>query len=289
MERKSNLNAVQFELNAVQFVFLRKRGPVSSIGHDRPAPGSAAPRSASGPATSDPTTFPAAPGPATSGPGASQTSAGATAASGDRSTSGARSPRRSSATDIALIAGFAALIAACALLPAITVAGPVPITLQTFAVLLAGAVLGPVRGFLAVLLYIAAGAAGLPIFSGGAAGIAVLQGPTAGYLAGMPLAAALCGFLVSRLPRRKLQSIPLIFLAGLLGSIVFNHSLGIVGLHLRAGLSWSEAFKVDIVFWPGDVIKNLLMAIVATAVHRAFPDIMGRKVSREPARESVTA
>ena len=68
-----------------------------------------------------------------------------------------------------------------------------PITLQTFAVLLSGAVLGMRRGFLAVLLYVVAGAAGLPIFSGGAAGLAVLTGPTAGYLIGFPLAAGLCG------------------------------------------------------------------------------------------------
>ena len=200
--------------------------------------------------------------------GASQASPGSTTS---------RPPRRSVATDIALIAGFAALIAVLAILPAITIAGPVPITLQTFGVLLAGAVLGPLRGFLAVVLYIAVGAAGLPVFSGGAAGIGVLQGPSAGYLAGMPLAAALCGFIVTRLPRQNLQSILWIFLAGLIGSIVFNHSLGIVGLHLRAGLSWSEAWKVDLAFWPGDVIKNLLMALVATAVHRAFPDLLGRR------------
>ncbi|WP_153505834.1 biotin transporter BioY [Cumulibacter manganitolerans] len=195
--------------------------------------------------------------------------------------------RGNRATDIALIAGFAALIAVLAILPAITVAGPVPITLQTFGVLLAGAVLGPVRGFLAVVLYVAVGAAGLPVFSGGAAGIAVLQGPSAGYLFGMPFAAGLCGFIVSRLPRHKLHSVLWIFLAGLAGSIVFNHSLGIVGLHLRAGLSWSEAWNVDIVFWPGDVIKNVLMALVATAVHRAFPDILGRPAIRRATREDA--
>ena len=118
------------------------------------------------------------------------------------------STRRNPGTDIALIAAFAALVAVCALLPAIKVAGPVPITLQTFAVLLSGAVLGMRRGFLAVLLYVGAGAAGLPIFSGGAAGLAVLTGPTAGYLLGFPLAAALCGGIVERLPRRSLASVP---------------------------------------------------------------------------------
>ena len=75
-----------------------------------------------------------------------------------------------------------------------------PITLQTFAVLLSGAVLGMRRGFLAVLLYVVAGAAGLPIFSGGAAGLAVLTGPSAGYLLGFPLAAGMCGLISSAFP-----------------------------------------------------------------------------------------
>lgn len=196
------------------------------------------------------------------------------------------SRRTSTSTDIALIAGFAALIAACALLPALQVgAGLVPITLQTFAVLLAGAVLGARRGFLAVLLYVVVGAAGLPVFSGGAAGLAVLSGPTAGYLVGFPLAAALCGFLVERLPRKQMATnIPLIFLAGLVSSALFIHTLGMAGLVLRADLTWGQAFDIDKVFWIGDAIKNLAMALVATAVHRAFPDLLARRTSdRQPA------
>ena len=185
-------------------------------------------------------------------------------------------PRRTG-TDIALIAGFAALIAVCAILPAINVAGPVPITLQTFAVLLSGAVLGMRRGFFAALLYVAVGAAGLPIFSGGAAGLAVLTGPSAGYLVGFPLAAAACGFIVERLPRQTIQkSVPLIFLAGLVSSAAFIHTLGMAGMVLRIPTTWAGAFDIDKVFWIGDVIKNVLMALVATSVHRAFPDLLGR-------------
>jgi biotin transport system substrate-specific component len=184
---------------------------------------------------------------------------------------------RRAGTDIALIAAFAALIAVCALLPAIKLAGPVPITLQTFAVLLSGAVLGMRRGFLAVLLYVVAGAAGLPIFSGGAAGLAVLTGPSAGYLVGFPLAAGLCGFIVERLPRRSLASVPAIFTAGLVSSAVFIHTLGMAGLVLRADMTWAQAFDVDKIFWIGDVVKNVAMAVVATAVHRAFPDLLGSR------------
>lgn len=186
--------------------------------------------------------------------------------------------RRLGTTDLALVAGFAALVVVCAVLPAINVTGIVPITLQTFGVLLAGAVLGPLRGFLAVLLYLALGLAGLPVFSGGAAGFGVLAGPTAGYLVGFPLAAALTGYLVTRLPRgAAARNVPLVFVCGLVGSAVFIHTLGMAGLVLRADLTWGQAFDVDKVFWIGDVVKNVAMALVATAVHRAFPDLLHRR------------
>lgn len=197
-------------------------------------------------------------------------------------------PRRSTGTDIALIAGFAALIAVCAISPAISIGGPVPVTLQTFGVLLSGAVLGARRGFLAALLYVVAGAAGLPIFSGGAAGLAVLTGPSAGYLVGFPLAAGLCGFIVERLPRSAIQtSLPLIFAAGLASSAVCIHTLGMAGLVLRVPTTWEGAFDIDRLFWFGDVLKNVAVAIVATSVHRAFPDLLGAR--RTEQREDALA
>lgn len=183
--------------------------------------------------------------------------------------------RSNVAVDTALIATFAALIAVCALLPAISVGGLVPITLQTFAVMLAGATLGARRGFLAVLLYLAVGAIGLPVFSGGAAGIAPFLGPSAGYLIAFPFAAALCGFIVERLPRKKVATSALfIFLAGFGSSLVFVHTLGPIGMSIFGGLPLGSAFLADLAFYPGDIIKNILMAIVATAVHRAFPALL---------------
>ncbi|WP_338751319.1 biotin transporter BioY [Janibacter alittae] len=190
---------------------------------------------------------------------------------------------RSTSTDLALIAAFAALIAVAAILPAISVAGPVPITLQTLAVLLCGAVLGARRGFLAVLLYVVVGAAGLPVFSGGAGGLGVLAGPSAGYLIGFPFAAAACGLLVERLPRRLgATSIPAVFVAGLLSSAIFIHTCGMAGLVLRADMTWAQAFDTDKIFWIGDVIKNVVMAVVATAVHRAFPTLLHRPLPAAP-------
>ena len=187
-------------------------------------------------------------------------------------------PRRP-VTDLALIAVFAALIAACSVI-AIPM-GAAPITLQTFAVLLAGAVLGANRGFLAVLLYLAIGAIGLPVFAGGAAGLAPFAGPTVGYLVSFPLAAWLTGFIVERLPRRSAAvNAVLIFIAALVGTIVFTYSLGIAGLAWRAGMTPGQAFTVNLAFVPLDLAKMVLVAIVATAVHRAFPDLLPRRDAR---------
>lgn len=195
-------------------------------------------------------------------------------------------PRGTTLRDLALVVVFAALISVCAILPAIKTGGLVPITLQTFGVLLAGAVLGPKRGFLAVVLYLLVGAVGLPVFSGGAAGPGVLVGPTAGYLLGFPLAAALCGFLVSRIrTATPWLHVTLVFAAGLASSAVFIHTLGVTGLVLRADYSWAAAWAGDAIFWPGDVIKNVAMALVAVSVHRAFPDL--RASSRRTPRTEL--
>lgn len=197
-----------------------------------------------------------------------------------------RAPRRSPATDLALIASFAALIAVCALLPAIPIGGLVPITLQTFGVILAGAVLGARRGFLAVILYLAVGAIGLPVFSGGAAGLAPFAGPTVGYLVAFPFAAWLAGALVERLPRKRVAtSVPLIFAAGFLSSLVFVHPLGALGLAWRAGMGIGDAFLFDLAFYPGDIVKNILVGLVATAVHRAFPALLPARAPRAERRK----
>lgn len=200
------------------------------------------------------------------------------------------SPRasRNPAMDVALIAAFAALVAAVAILPDIKTGIGVPFSLQTFAVLLAGAVLGPVRGFLAVTLYLVGGAAGLPVFSGGAAGIGHFTGPTAGYLVAFPLAAAMTGLIV-QLNRRRATDFTLVFTAGLLSSFLFIHTLGPLNLAWRADMPLLDAFIFDSRFFPGDVVKNVLMALVATSVHRAFPDLLGRPRVRDAAPADAPA
>ena len=188
--------------------------------------------------------------------------------------------RSSVATDVALVATFAAFIAVCALMPAIPVAGmAVPITLQTFGVMLAGTVLGARRGALAVLLYLAVGLAGLPVFAQGAGGLAIVGKPSFGYLLAFPIAAAIAGALVTRARRVGARRLPVvIFLAAMAGSLLAIHPLGIAVMGWRLGMGPVEAVAAGATFLPGDVLKNVLVAVVASAVFRAFPDMLrGRR------------
>lgn len=140
---------------------------------------------------------------------------------------------------------------------------PVPVTGQTFAVLLSGAVLGWRRGFAAQALYLVEGALGLPVFAGGAAGPQVFAGPTAGYLIAFPLAAALTGWLAERAWDRRSFTM---FVAMLLGSTVI-FALGATGLaHFMPA---SQVFAAGVVpFIPGDLIKTSLAALVFPRVWR---------------------
>ena len=98
--------------------------------------------------------------------------------------------------DIVLIALFTALIVAMGLVPPIPMPlVPVPLTLQTFGVMLAGLILGPVRAGLVLLLYVTIALLGLPVLPGGRSGLAVLAGPTAGFLLGMIPGAVVTGWL----------------------------------------------------------------------------------------------
>lgn len=204
-------------------------------------------------------------------------------------TPAAASRHRPPIGDIALISVFAAFIAVCAIVPGFAV-GPVPITLQTLAVVLAGAVLGSLRGFLAVLLYLAVGAIGLPVFSGGGAGLAPFAGPSVGYLVSFPLAAWLIGFIVERLPRRRLaSSAGLLFIAVLAGNLVFIWPLGILGMWWRVPFDTIEqAFSANLVFVPGDLIKVAVAALIASSVHRAFPTLLSSSAKvRTPTSDRV--
>jgi biotin transport system substrate-specific component len=198
---------------------------------------------------------------------------------GPAGSSRSSSRKRWDTTDLSLVAVFAALIAALAIVPGIPV-GPlgVPITLQTLGVMLAGVVLGPARGTAAVLLYLVAGLIGLPVFSGFSGGFGVLAGPSAGYLVAFPLAALVAGLLAVVIVRRASRfRAALLFLACLVASLLTIHPLGVAGLMVNARLPLRDAILVDAAYLPGDVLKNILAALLAVSVHRAFPRLLSRR------------
>lgn len=182
------------------------------------------------------------------------------------------------ARDLGLISVFAALMAALTLVPAIPV-GPlgVPITLQTLAVSLVALCLGGLRGSVSVLLYVAVGLAGVPVFAKFTGGLGVLAGPTAGYLLAFPLAALVAGSLVTLILRRKRTAgTPWLFAAAMAGSILVTHPLGILGMSINGHIPLAQAAVVDLTYWPGDIIKNIIAALVAVMVFKAFPRMARR-------------
>lgn len=132
---------------------------------------------------------------------------------------------------------------------------PVPMTLQTFAVLLVAAALGAGRASLSMGLYLALGAAGLPVFASAKTLTGVL--PTAGYLVGFVAAAAVVGFLASRGFSRDPIRVAFSFA---IGSVII-YAFGVAGLMFSLGLSFEQALAAGVIpFLIGDIVKAVLAA-----------------------------
>lgn len=153
--------------------------------------------------------------------------------------------------------------------------GPVPITVQTLFVLLAGSVLGAEMGALSILVWIVLGIFGLPVFAGGKAGPMVLLGPTGGYLAGFVLSAWTVGRLTQANPLSKVQT----GTAMLLGLLVI-YGVGLAGFmasfafFLQKPMSLQQAISLAVLpFAPLDLAKAVLGAwlspILVAALYRA--------------------
>ncbi|MBI4939133.1 MAG: biotin transporter BioY [Actinobacteria bacterium] len=181
---------------------------------------------------------------------------------------------RSSTRDLALVAVFAAVIAALGLAPPLYLfGGSVPVTAQTLGVMLAGSVLGARRGALAVVTFLVLTAVGLPLLSGGRGGPAVFVGPSVGFLLGWVLGAFVVGWVVERrLPGRVVPA--QVAAANALGGIGAVYLLGIPGMVLVGGLTWSKAFAASLVFLPGDGVKVAVATVVTLAVLRGYPGVV---------------
>ena len=154
---------------------------------------------------------------------------------------------------------FAALICAGWMM-AIPV-GHIPIVLQNALAVLAGLLLGPLFGGLSVLLFLVAGAVGLPVFSGGSGGFAVFAGPTGGFLVGYLAAAIVGGFIMKlyRAEQRWPLSCGIIAVAGLL-SFLSIYVFGLLWFKHALNLSWQHTFlKGFVPFILPDLIKLVVV------------------------------
>lgn len=154
--------------------------------------------------------------------------------------------------------GLGALVVALAAQVVVPVPmSPVPMTLQPLAVLAVGGLLGPAAGVSALVLYVALGALGLPVFAGGGSGALHLIGPTGGYLLAFPVAAGVTGALVARPP----HSVFRVLLACAVGMAII-HLGGVAQLALLGG-DPQLAFRVGFLpFLTGDLLKVGLAALI---------------------------
>jgi len=163
--------------------------------------------------------------------------------------------------EIPILLGFNLLLVASAYVAIDVPFSPVPITGQTFAVLLVAMALGRVRGGGVVLAYLAEGAAGMPVFAGGAAGVGVLAGPTGGYLIGFLGAAYLTGWLADHdWDKGYLKSV-LAMTAG--NALIFLCGLAQLSLFVPAGSVLAMGMYPFVV---GGILKTLLAAVVLPSV-----------------------
>ena len=183
-------------------------------------------------------------------------------------TEGIRDLPRTVAGKAFLAVGATAFVALCAHISVPLYFTPVPLTLQTLAVILIGLTLGPALGASAMVLYLAEGAMGLPVFSPhGPGGIAQLLGPTAGFLFSYPLAAAAAGGVV-RAVRLGRSQFPAAVLGGIVASVfIFSMGAGWIALllHLRPSTAWHMGVAP---FLPGELLKIAAAAGAYTTLRR---------------------
>jgi biotin transport system substrate-specific component len=170
------------------------------------------------------------------------------------------------AKQAAIVVGASLFVALCARVTGPLPFTPVPLTLQNFCVLTVALLLGPRRGFAALALYLAEGAAGLPVFSPvGLGGILRITGATGGFLMAYPFVAFVTGWVYERTSRRFAGAVLaglageiLLFAGGLSWLFALTHSLS---LTIKWGLYW---------FVFAEVIKIMMAAGVSSQWNRRF-------------------
>jgi len=172
------------------------------------------------------------------------------------------------------VAIFAAIMGALGLLPPIFLSfTPVPITLQTIGVLLAGGILGARLGAMSQVVFLLLVAAGLPLLSGGRGGLSVFVGPSAGYLLSYPITAFCLGAIQSRFKEVRVATIlPINLTVG----IFLIYLFGIPVQAFVMNIDLLLAVKMSLVYLPGDLIKATLATLLVVKLKK-YP-VFNRKL-----------
>ncbi len=183
-------------------------------------------------------------------------------------------PRAGVLTDVLLVLAGAGLVAAAAQVSLPLPFTPVPITGQTFAVVLVGAALGPVLGFASLFLYVALGIAGAPIYADGTEGWETFLGPTGGYLIGFVVAAAVTGMLAERKWDRKFPS----SLAAMLTGNVLIYVPGLIWLAAEIDTNLEDTLEAGLYpFVIGDLIKLYLAGALLPLAWKGVRKVRGEE------------
>ncbi|WP_341282543.1 biotin transporter BioY [Paenibacillus sp. FSL H8-0537] len=180
--------------------------------------------------------------------------------------------RSTNIRSLVYIALFAALFIVMSSLQFKFAASPVPITLQTLAVALAGLFLGARNGFLSILIVVVLATIGLPLINGNG-GFGMIAGPTGGFLVAFPFCALLVGFFSSKLlhssfaAKNRIATAILLFVIFELFSSFFAYVIGVPWLMQVTGLSFQKAMINGCYpFLPGDAAKSVLAVIITMAL-----------------------
>jgi biotin transport system substrate-specific component len=181
-------------------------------------------------------------------------------------------PRSSLVTDVALVLAGTGFVALAAQVSFDIPGTPVPITGQTFAVVLVGASLGALLGLASLGLYLFVGALGAPIYAEGQHGWDVLTGPTGGYIVGFVLAAIVTGWLAQKRWDRRFSSA----VAAMLTGNVLVYAVGLPWLAIDQDLGFTDTMTAGLApFIPGDLLKLYLAAALLPGAWRLVARLKG--------------
>lgn len=163
--------------------------------------------------------------------------------------------------ELPLLATFNLVLVACSYLSFTLPFSPVPITGQTFGILLIAMALGRVRGLAVVMAYLLEGAVGLPVFAGGSAGIVKFVGPTGGYLVGFAVSAYVVGYLADKGWDKSFTKTTIAMILGT--ALIFITGLAQLSFFVPSEILFEMGF---IPFIPGAIVKIAVASVILPSV-----------------------